>query len=152
MSASRGSGAGFRADLRIPYPTGWFLAVADSDAIAARGRALLEARAREVRELRAEGDGLFGLRRVGPFERVINVLRHLNTDQAADLVVYEHARRAGRVVLAAYGLGADARRDAAAELRTAGVHFVNFYGGVATEDWDGWRGEPLPEVPGWAWR
>jgi hypothetical protein len=44
------------------------------------------------------------------------------------------------------------RRDVAAELRTAGLHFVNFYGGVATEDWDGWRGEPLAEVPGWAWR
>jgi hypothetical protein len=40
----------------------------------------------------------------------------------------------------------------AAQLRTADLHFVNFYGGVVTEDWDGWRGELLPNVPAWAWR
>ncbi len=150
MSGS--AAAQFAADLRIPYPTGWLLAVADSDAIATRGAALLAARASDVRELRAAGNGIFDLRRPSRLEGFINVLRHLNTDQASDLVVYERARRAGRVVLAARGLNADARRDVAAELRTAGLHFVNFYGGVATEDWDGWRGEPLAEVPGWAWR
>jgi hypothetical protein len=56
------------------------------------------------------------------------------------------------VVLVARGLGADARRKVAAQLRTADLHFVNFYGGVVTEDWDGWRGALLPNVPAWAWR
>ena len=88
----------------------------------------------------------------GRFERLMNWLRHLNTDQAADLLVYEGARDAGRVVLVARGLRADARRAVAVELRRADLHFVNFYGGVVTEDWDGWRGEILPNVPKWVWR
>jgi hypothetical protein len=92
------------------------------------------------------------LGKAGAFEKLINLLRHMNSDQAVDAVVYEAAREAGRVVLAARGLNADARRSAAAELRGAGLHFVNFYGGVMTEDWDGWRGDLLPNVPEWAWR
>jgi hypothetical protein len=139
--------------MRFPYPNGWFMAVADSEADAARGEALLrDAGATEVRRLVAGGDGVATLGKSGRFERLMNWLRHLNTDQAADLLVYEGARDAGRVVLVARGLRADARRAVAAELRRADLHFVNFYGGVVTEDWDGWRGEILPNVPKWVWR
>jgi hypothetical protein len=139
--------------MRFPYPNGWYMAVADSEAAAARGEALLRAAgASEVRRLVAGGDGVATLGKSGRFERLMNWLRHLNTDQAADLLVYEGAREAGRVVLAARGLSADARRAVAAELRRADLHFVNFYGGVVTEDWDGWRGEILPNVPTWVWR
>jgi hypothetical protein len=139
--------------MRFPYPNGWYMAVADSEADAARGEALLrDAGATEVRRLVAGGDGVATLGKSGRFERLMNWLRHLNTDQAADLLVYEGARDAGRVVLVARGLGADARRLVAAQLRTADLHFVNFYGGVVTEDWDGWRGEILPNVPKWVWR
>ena len=139
--------------MRFPYPNGWFMAVADREMDAARGEALLRAAgATEVRRLVADGAGVASLGRRGRFERLMNWLRHLNTDQAADLLVYEGAREAGRVVLAARGLGADARRSVAAQLRVANLHFVNFYGGVVTEDWDGWRGELLPNVPAWAWR
>ena len=139
--------------MRFPYPNGWYMAVADSEAAAARGDTLLRAAgASEVRRLVAGGDGVATLGKSGRFERLMNWLRHLNTDQAADLLVYEGAREAGRVVLAARGLRADARRAVAAELRRADLHFVNFYGGVVTEDWDGWRGEILPNVPQWVWR
>ena len=72
--------------MRFPYPNGWYMAVADSETVAARG------------------------------------------------------------------LSADGRRAVAAELRRADLHFVNFYGGMVTEDWDGWRGEILPNVPEWVWR
>ena len=139
--------------MHYPYPNGWFMAVADREVDAARGEALLRAAgATEVRRLIAGGDGVATLGKSGRFERLMNWLRHLNTDQAADLLVYEGARDAGRVVLAARGLRADARRAVAAELRRADLHFVNFYGGVVTEDWDGWRGEILPNVPKWVWR
>ena len=139
--------------MRFPYPNGWFMAVADGDVDAARGEELLRAAgATEVRRLVAGGSGVSTLGTSGRFERLMNWLRHLNTDQASDLLVYESARDAGRVVLAARGLGADARRAVAAQLRTADLHFVNFYGGVMTEDWDGWRGALLPNVPAWAWR
>ena len=139
--------------MRFPYPNGWFMAVADGDADATRGEELLRAAgATEVRRLVAGGSGVSTLGTSGRFERLMNWLRHLNTDQASDLLVYEGARDAGRVVLVARGLGADARRAVAAQLRTANLHFVNFYGGVMTEDWDGWRGDLLPNVPSWAWR
>jgi len=141
------------SSLRFPYPNGWFIAVADRAVDAARGEELLRAAgAREVRQLVAGGDGMMMLGKAGAFEKLVNLLRHINMDQAVDAVVYEAAREAGRVVLAARGLNADARRSVAAELRGAGLHFVNFYVGVLTEDWDGWRGEPLPNVPSWAWR
>ena len=139
--------------MHYPYPNGWFMAVADREVDAARGEALLRAAgASEVRRLVAGGDGVATLGKSGRFERLMNWLRHLNTDQASDLLVYEGARDAGRVVLVARGLGADARRAVAAQLRAADLHFVNFYGGVVTEDWDGWRGALLPNVPAWAWR
>ena len=141
------------SSLRFPYPNGWFLAVADRAVDATRGEDLLRAAgASEVRQLVAGGDGMLTLGKAGAFEKLINLLRHMNSDQAVDAVVYEAAREAGRVVLAARGLNADARRSAAAELRGAGLHFVNFYGGVMTEDWDSWRGDLLPNVPEWAWR
>jgi hypothetical protein len=139
--------------MRFPYPNGWFMAVADCAADAERGEELLRAAgATEVRRLVAGGSGVSTLGTSGRFERLMNWLRHLNTDQASDLLVYEGARDAGRVVLVARGLSADARRAVAAQLRTADLHFVNFYGGVMTEDWDGWRGALLPNVPEWAWR
>ena len=139
--------------MRFPYPNGWFMAVADGAGDAARGEELLRAAgATEVRRLVAGGSGVSTLGTSGRFERLMNWLRHLNTDQASDLLVYEGARDAGRVVLVARGLGADARRAVAAQLRTADLHFVNFYGGVLTEDWDGWRGALLLNVPAWAWR
>ena len=139
--------------MRFPYPNGWFMAVADCAADAECGEELLRAAgATEVRRLVAGGSGVSTLGTSGRFERLMNWLRHLNTDQASDLFVYEGARDAGRVVLVARGLGADARRAVAAQLRTADLHFVNFYGGVVTEDWDGWRGALLPNVPAWAWR
>jgi hypothetical protein len=139
--------------LRLPYPNGWFLAIADREELAVRGEALLRAAgATEVRRLTADGAGVASLGRPGRFERALNWLRHLNTDQAADLLVYEGARADGRVVIAARGLDATARRTAAATLRRADLHVVNFYGAVVTEDWGSWRGELLSNVPSCAWR
>jgi len=141
--------------LRLPYPTNWMLGVADRASIAAAGvdsaRAVGAGKS-QVRELHVEGAGIASLAHVGRLEALLNVLRHLNTDQAADLVVYEAARRDGRIVVAVHNLGSTARQNLAAAWRDAGLHFVAHYGRIATEDWDGWRGEPLASVPSWAWR
>ena len=142
-----------RGVLRLPYPTNWMLGVADTAAIAERGVALAHAQGGgEVRSLVATGASIASLGRATPLEWLLNLLRHVNTDQAADLVVYESARVAGRTIVAVHALGSTQRSDLAAAWRTVGMHFVAHYGTIATEDWDSWRGEPLASVPTWAWR
>jgi hypothetical protein len=76
----------------------------------------------------------------------------LSTDQAADLIVYEGARTAGRTVLAVRGLSEAQRRELADSWKSEGLHFINYFGGVTSEDWGIWRGPILPELPSWVWR
>ena len=147
--------------LRITYPTGWLLAVANTDAIAVRGRIQAEKHGAVFRSclgmsnaylLDAAGPSVATLAKPGLFGRFMNLLRHLSTDQAADLIVYEGARVAGRTVLAVRGLSEAQRRALADSWKGEGLHFINYFGGVTSEDWGIWRGPILPELPSWVWR
>ncbi|MCX5978751.1 MAG: hypothetical protein NTW70_04580 [Chloroflexi bacterium] len=139
--------------LRITYPTGWLLAVANTDAAAERGRARAElVGAGGVLLLDVAGPSVATLARPGLFSRFMNLLRHLSTDQAADLIVYEGARMAGRTVIAVQGLSEAQRRALADSWKGEGLHFINYFGGVTSEDWGIWRGPILPELPSWVWR
>ena len=139
--------------LRITYPTGWLLAVANTDAAAERGRARAElVGAGGVLLLDVAGPSVTTLAKPGLFGRFMNLLRHLSTDQAADLIVYEGARVAGRTVLAVRGLNEAQRRALADAWQGEGLHFINYFGGVTSEDWGIWRGPILPELPSWVWR
>ena len=141
------------APLRMPYPTGWLLAVANSDAAAERGRKHAEATGvADVLLLDVAGPSVATLAKPGVFGRFMNLLRHLSTDQAADLIVYEGARIAGRTVLAVRGLNETQRRALADAWKGEGLHFINYFGGVASEDWGIWQGPVLPELPSWVWR
>ena len=141
------------APLRITYPTGWLLAVANSDAAAERGRTRADlVGAGDVLLLDVAGPGVATLTRPSLFGRFMNLLRHFSTDQAADLIVYEGARMAGRTVLAVRGLNETQRRALADAWKAEGLHFINYFGGVASEDWGIWQGPVLPELPSWVWR
>jgi len=139
--------------LRMPYPTGWLLAVANTDAVAERGRARAALiGVGDVLLLDVAGPSVATLARPGRFGRFMNALRHLSTDQAADLIVYEGARTTGRTVLAVRGLSEAQRRALADSWKGEGLHFINYFGGVTSEDWGIWRGPILPELPSWVWR
>jgi hypothetical protein len=149
------------APLRITYPTGWLLAVANTDAIAVRGRIQAEAAGATFRGcmlppnayvLNAAGSSVADLAEPGPFGRFVNLLRHFSTDQAADLIVYEGARMAGRTVIAVQGLSEAQRRALAAAWKGQGLHFINYFGFMTSEDWGIWQGPVLPELPSWVWR
>ena len=141
------------APLRITYPTGWLLAVANTDAVAERGRTRAElVGVRDVLLLDVAGPSVATLARPGAFSRFMNLLRHLSTDQAADLIVYEGARVAGRTVLAVRGLNETQRRALAGAWKAEGLHFINYFGGVTSEDLGIWQGPVLPELPSWVWR
>jgi hypothetical protein len=141
------------APLRITYPTGWLLAVANTDAAAERGRKHAEATGvADVLLLDVAGPSIATLATPGLFSRFMNLLRHLSTDQAADLIVYEGARMAGRTVLAVRGLSEVQRRALADAWKAEGLHFINYFGGVTSEDWGIWQGPILPELPSWVWR
>jgi hypothetical protein len=141
------------APLRITYPTRWLLAVANTDAAAERGRKHAEATGvADVLLLDVAGPSVATLARPGAFSRFMNLLRHLSTDQAADLIVYEGARVAGRTVLAVRGLNETQRRALAGAWKAEGLHFINYFGGVTSEDWGIWQGPVLPELPTWVWR
>ncbi len=146
------------APLRITYPTGWLLAVANTDAAAELGRARAElVGAGDVLLLDVAGPSVAGpsvatLAKPGLFGRFMNLLRHLSTDQAADLIVYEGARVAGRTVLAVRGLSEAQRRELADAWKAEGLHFINYFGGMTSEDWGIWQGPVLPELPSWVWR
>ena len=139
--------------LRITYPTGWLLAVANTDAAAELGRARAElVGAGDVLLLDVAGPSVATLAKPGLLGRFINLLRHLSTDQAADLIVYEGARVAGRTVLAVRGLSEAQRRALADAWKAEGLHFINYFGGMTSEDWGIWQGPVLPELPSWVWR
>ena len=139
--------------LRITYPTGWLLAVANTDAAAERGRARAElVGAGDVLLLDVAGPSVATLAKPGLFGRFMNLLRHLSTDQAADLIVYEGARVAGRTVLAVRELSETQRRELADAWKAEGLHFINYFGGMTSEDWGIWQGPVLPELPSWVWR
>ena len=141
------------APLRITYPTGWLLAVANTDAAAERGRERAElVGAGDVLLLNVAGPSVATLAKPGLFGRFMNLLRHLSTDQAADLIVYEGARVAGRTVLAVRELSEAQRRELADAWKAEGLHFINYFGGMTSEDWGIWQGPVLPELPSWVWR
>ena len=141
------------APLRITYPTGWLLAVANTDAAAERGRGCAElVGVRDVLLLNAAFPDVAGLAQPGPFGRFMNLLRHFSADQAADLIVYKGACMAGRTVIAVHGLSEAQRRALATAWKREGLHFINYFGFMTTEDWGIWRGPILPELPSWVWR
>jgi hypothetical protein len=154
------------APLRITYPTGWLLAVANTDAIAVRGREQAEKHGAVFRSclgmdclgmdnarlLNRAGPSVATLAEPGPFGRFMNLLRHFSTDQAADLIVYEGARMAGRTVIAVRGLNETQRRALAGAWKAEGLHFINYFGVMTSEDWRIWQGPILPELPSWVWR
>jgi hypothetical protein len=127
--------------------------VANTDAAAERGRTHAEATGvADVLLLDVAGPSVATLAKPGLFGRFMNLLRHLSTDQAADLIVYEGARVAGRTVLAVRGLNETQRRALAGAWKAEGLHFINYFGGVTSEDWGIWQGPVLPELPSWVWR
>jgi len=141
------------APLRITYPTRWLLAVANTDAAAERGRKHAEATGvADVLLLDVAGPSVATLAKPGLFGRFMNLLRHLSTDQAADLIVYEGARTAGRTVIAVQDLSEAQRRALATAWKGQGLHFINYFGVMTSEDWGIWRGPILPELPSWVWR
>jgi hypothetical protein len=135
--------------------------VANTDAIAIRGREQAGKHGAVFRSclgranallLDAAGPSVATLARPGLFSRFMNLLRHLSTDQAADLIVYEGARMAGRTVIAVDGLSEAQRRALAAAWKREGLHFINYFGVMTSEDWGIWQGPILPELPSWVWR
>jgi hypothetical protein len=59
---------------------------------------------------------------------------------------------AGRTVIAVQGLSEAQRRALAAAWTGQGLHFINYFGFMTSEDWGIWQGPVLPELPSWVWR
>jgi hypothetical protein len=92
---------------------------------------------------RIDGMGTVG----GRWRRAWRLLQFTQTDQMVDLAVYEAALRHGRLVMAVHARGDRQQAEAKRILTTAGAHFMNFFGRLATEDISRWRGKELPVSP-----
>jgi hypothetical protein len=80
----------------------------------------------------------------GRWKRAWRLLQFTQTDQMVDLAIYEAALRHGRLVIAVHARGDRRQAEAKRILTTAGAHFMNFFGRLATEDISRWRGKELP--------
>ena len=80
----------------------------------------------------------------GRWRRAWRILQFTQTDQMVDLAVYEAALRDGRIVVLVRARRPEDRVRAQRALESAGAHFMNFFGRLATEDISRWRGQELP--------
>jgi hypothetical protein len=137
----------------IGYPSRKVLAVIDADetadlAVAELRAAGLAADAITVLRGAADANRMDGLGSVQGWRRRLRRLTEFTVmDQLPDFVLYEHALRDGRTVLAVEARSDDDKRRVHAILRRHGGHFTNYYGRFATEELDLWRG-PEPSLPG----
>lgn len=137
----------------ISYPSRQVLAVIDDDAAAAAAVEALRAAGvapADVVVLRGP-DGAARLDGAGTEHGWSARLRRLFAftlmDQLPDFVLYERAVRDGRTVVAVRAADETRKRAVHAVLRAHGAHFTNYYGRLATEELDLWRG-PEPDIPG----
>jgi hypothetical protein len=153
-----GEDADERGDRRsIPYPTDHLLAVfdladtADAAAVAVRAAGFAPG---DIVVLRGDGPGS-GIRalgrRHGTWTRILRAIQFTTMDQLPDLVVYEAAIRDGRTVIAVHVRERPRMLAARAHLRDGGAHFINYFGRLATEELDRWRGPEL-DLPGYLQR
>ena len=137
----------------IGYPSRKVLAVIDDDATADEAVAELRAAGVEADALTvlrgpADADRMDGMGSVQGWRRRLRRLTEFTVmDQLPDFVLYEHALRDGRTVLAIDARTDSDKRRAHEILRAHGGHFTNYYGRFATEELDLWRG-PEPSMPG----
>ena len=85
-------------------------------------------------------------------DREASLLPHLSVPGHALPQSGSPRQLAGRTVLAVRGLNETQRRALADAWKGEGLHFINYFGGVASEDWGIWQGPVLPELPSWVWR
>jgi hypothetical protein len=133
-----------------PRLSGRVLAVLDDRAAADRAAvAARRAGARIVERLEGEGaaDAIdaTGARR-GLAAKVGRAVQFGVEDQMPALAWYEAALRDGRVVLAVPTAGREQTLAVVAALESAGGHFINRFGRLATEEFARWRGSE-PNVP-----
>jgi hypothetical protein len=137
----------------ISYPSRQVLAVLDDEASADAAVAGLRATgvdAADVLVLRGPDDAarLDGAGSAhGWRARLRRLFAFTLMDQLPDFILYERAVRDGRTVLAVRVDGEARKRAVHAVLRAHGAHFTNYYGRLATEELDLWRG-PEPDIPG----
>ena len=132
---------------------GRLLAVLDTpEAVAAARLALVEAGVPGDRIEAFSGDdgaaafdGSGG--RHGAGARLLRAVQFTLMDQMPDFAYYEAAARLGRTVLSVRPAGEPEMRRAVEILRTAGGHFINYFGRFTTEEFERWHG-PEPELPG----
>lgn len=136
----------------IGYPRRKVLAVVDTpraaDAAVASLRALGVAGADIERfEGAADADRFDASgARHGPVTRILRAVQFSLMDQLPALAWYEAALRAGKPVLAVRTDDRAATLRIVEALRSAGGHFINRFGRLATEEFERWRG-PEPRVP-----
>lgn len=134
----------------IGYPDRQVLAVFDSSAAADRAVAALEeAGTGSERILRfagptdAERFDATGARH-GVGARVRRAVQFSLMDQLPAMAWYEAALRDGRTVVAVRTTSRAETKPAVAALKSAGGHFINRFGRLATEEFVRWQG---PEPP-----
>ena len=134
----------------MTYPTNRLLAVVDAPDVADRvANDIARELGLDAEVLRGpDGEKLF--RGAGPARRrwtsLVRIFQFMSMDQGPDFHIYEAALREGRSVVAVRVSGRARIDAAAAALRAAGAHFLNYFGRFQTEEIAPWRG-PEPAVP-----
>jgi len=136
----------------IGYPNRQVLAVFDSDAAADRAMAALteagivpSSVGRYAGPADAERFDATGTRH-GVGARVRRAVQFSLMDQLPAMAWYEAALRQGRTVLAVRTADRRATLRAVQAMQTAGGHFINRFGRLATEEFVRWQGTE-PPVP-----
>ena len=136
----------------ITYPTNRLLGVIDAPAEATGAVDALVGAAFAPGEVAVlVGDeGRDRLGRLGhhpnAFSRLVRLVQFTLMDQTPDFLVYEHALRDGRAVIAVQIADRDRMLEASAVLERHGAHFLNYFGRLSTEEVSMWRGEE-PAIP-----
>ncbi len=138
----------------IGYPTNRLLAVIDrpADGEAARAALLAAGFGPDAVTVitRPAGAPSRVLRssRGGVRARLRRAVQFMTMDQTPDFLVYEAALADGRAVVAVAARDREEVLRARVVVRAYGAHFVNWFGQLATEEFELWRG-PEPAIPGY---
>ena len=136
----------------ITYPTDQVLGVVNAPERAREIVAALAAAGFPPAEVRvlAGPEGVEQLGRLGSppnlLSRVVRVFQFFLMDQTPDFLVYEHAIRDGRTVIAVRVRNRERMDAARATMGRRGADFLNYYGRVLTEELTMWQGEE-PDIP-----